>query len=620
MGILDRIRSAFGKLFGSIEKYDDGVIVSAIRAYPEWLKQGYGIRLQTIIDDIHRAFNTANDSVLTIGIVGDFSVGKSSFVNAILGERVVPTSVKPCTAIITKIKYGKQSNVAVRYNDGKDQIMSYNEYIGFSSFNLDDLTEIEREGIARRFENIAYATIYVKSDFLKENNLCLVDTLGLMAHKADNEKTIAAVKDSIATIYLCSPRGLSNSDVQFISQYLDAWNNGFFLCINMIDRICKSERKKIVQLAQLKMRSIVHTKAGGDVDFPPNRIYEVSSLYQEFANGFTDHDDYRKDVDYRGESGFMQVMGDLCEFVKTNANVAKKKAIKKQLHDAYTRIEELKNTRHTEIGTQLAINEGQLHDLNAQLTNLNKHIEYVNALFDNLKRRIYSLLPCLFNQYSQKVDNDLNGSSFREMAGKFSYGKWDVFISSSLKPVVDLAVEYLQKQLQLVFRELEGNVSHIVMDFFSQHRGLFKEDACTDKNRHNKSSYPIYILPYSIMTQKDVTASMYKAAEEVAEFWMREDDRKRKMLEAAVNRSLSVMQNSFENHINRVYNCIKQKVNEYNKSVIQLAVNEVNMTKKKIKEIENTLSFLNAMWKTDSQYFNNVQEAMTAYENTQLES
>ena len=48
-------------------------------------------------------------------IVGEFSRGKSTFVNALLGKRILPASKNPTTAIISKIIYGRTPEYKIFY-------------------------------------------------------------------------------------------------------------------------------------------------------------------------------------------------------------------------------------------------------------------------------------------------------------------------------------------------------------------------------------------------------------------------------------------------------------------------------------------------------------------------
>lgn len=56
---------------------------------------------------------------LMIMVMGEFSTGKSSFINALLGKEVAVVNATPTTAVITKLRYGRQEKLFVHYKDGR---------------------------------------------------------------------------------------------------------------------------------------------------------------------------------------------------------------------------------------------------------------------------------------------------------------------------------------------------------------------------------------------------------------------------------------------------------------------------------------------------------------------
>lgn len=59
-----------------------------------------------------------NDRVKLL-VVGEFSRGKSTFINAFVGEPLLPSKVTPTTATINVIRGGESRTASVRYDDGK---------------------------------------------------------------------------------------------------------------------------------------------------------------------------------------------------------------------------------------------------------------------------------------------------------------------------------------------------------------------------------------------------------------------------------------------------------------------------------------------------------------------
>lgn len=60
-----------------------------------------------------------------LGVIGDFSSGKSSFINSILGESLCPTNLAAATKTITKFIYGDEKEIRDAYSD---EVYSDDEY------------------------------------------------------------------------------------------------------------------------------------------------------------------------------------------------------------------------------------------------------------------------------------------------------------------------------------------------------------------------------------------------------------------------------------------------------------------------------------------------------------
>ncbi|NCC36113.1 MAG: hypothetical protein EOM24_29480, partial [Chloroflexia bacterium] len=64
-----------------------------------------------------------NRDTFKLLIMGEFKTGKSTFINALLREKVLPSYATPTTAIINEVKYGAQRRALLHFNDEDKQPM-----------------------------------------------------------------------------------------------------------------------------------------------------------------------------------------------------------------------------------------------------------------------------------------------------------------------------------------------------------------------------------------------------------------------------------------------------------------------------------------------------------------
>lgn len=61
---------------------------------------------------------TQLDAPLKVAVIGQFSSGKSTFLNALLGEKILPSGIIPLTSKVCEISYGENLHLEIFYKDG----------------------------------------------------------------------------------------------------------------------------------------------------------------------------------------------------------------------------------------------------------------------------------------------------------------------------------------------------------------------------------------------------------------------------------------------------------------------------------------------------------------------
>lgn len=173
-----------------------------------------------------------------ITVVGEFSSGKSTFLNAIIGKDILPHGVKETTATVTYIHNVPTSDALynkaiIHFSDKslEDQTLD----IGNDRNALVDyVTTSERQ--YHVVKDIVSVDIYVHFADIEEP-IVLIDTPG-MNGVADGHRdiTLHEIRHSHASICLFHIRGIGQSDLDFIKELMRYQQTVFFV-LNAIDDI-----------------------------------------------------------------------------------------------------------------------------------------------------------------------------------------------------------------------------------------------------------------------------------------------------------------------------------------------------------------------------------------------
>ena len=136
-------------------------------------KNKYKVELQKIENLISNIYMP-----IDIMVIGKFSTGKSTFINALLGGNLLKMEETPTTAMITKICYGEKDIIKVVFDDNTEKICSQREF---------DILTVTESGKEKNFhKNIKYIERQLPCEQLK--NFTIIDSPGLDAYRKEDEK------------------------------------------------------------------------------------------------------------------------------------------------------------------------------------------------------------------------------------------------------------------------------------------------------------------------------------------------------------------------------------------------------------------------------------------------
>ncbi len=174
------------------------------------------------------------DQPLLVTVMGEFSSGKSSFVNAFIGADVAPTGITPTTATINVVRYGRERGGRIRTADGATIELGWDAMLA----HLRGLTPDAARGIDR-------VEILVPLPQLEKINI--VDTPGLNSILPEHEATargFIAKADAIVWVFTAAQGGKA-SEKKALRSIRDEGKRVLGV-LNKADQLSASETDELV--------------------------------------------------------------------------------------------------------------------------------------------------------------------------------------------------------------------------------------------------------------------------------------------------------------------------------------------------------------------------------------
>lgn len=507
-------------------------------------------------DRADRIAKQLSEKEFRITVVGDFSAGKSTFLNALIGKDILPHAVTETTATVTYIRnvpldHPSADTIVVHFNDNKrpDTVLNLKE-------NPDALKMYTTtQSSLNVASDISHVDIYVNFKNTDEK-VVFIDTPGLNGlAKGHRDLTMHEIKQAHASICLFHLRSLAQNNLEFL-QVLRKHQSSFLFVLNFIDEIKSSEgdtvEQKLQWLQEQLQVNLPEDRTGADVRIRAfgvsalkaivSKDHSIPRLYSTDLVNLTPEDRER----LMQESLFQEFEDYLWKEVLYGE---KDRVFRHSLYSAFqSLLEEISEEMAKAISfNQLQLNEQETLDIERRLVqidefsvrNWEKLSHYMNSRHSGLeklvKEKIAEDVAFILTQIREKVSGDdfeafelaIQHNTYSNLVeNKISSASYEYqyYLNEILEEVYQTSILKAQEYAPSVEINTEGNLVIKAVQFDGSQ---YKFEKQMDKLQLKKSDYAAETMKITV-EQEDMV-------KELKQIELREKKAKSGILEAATN-------------------------------------------------------------------------------------
>ncbi|MDJ0594074.1 MAG: dynamin family protein [Pleurocapsa sp. MO_226.B13] len=341
------------------------------------------LELERDIEDLKKAGTNLREGVFRLLVLGDMKRGKSTFLNALIGENILPSDVNPCTAILTVLRYGEQKQVTVYFNDDTEP-----ELVDFQTFKYRytiDPAEAKRLEQEKKlaFPNVSHAIVEYPLALL-EKGVEIVDSPGLNDTEARNELSLGYINNCHVILFvLRATQPCTLGERRYLENYIKDRGLTVFFLINAWDQIKESlidpDDPEELAEAEFKLQRVFKANLAEycqieERDLYDERVFPICSL-KALRRRIKD-----SNADLEG-TGFPEFLGALNIFLTQERAIAELRQAKILTKQAYNNVKEA-------VGRRIPLLESDINDLKEKIASVAPEFELLNEICEDFKQEI----------------------------------------------------------------------------------------------------------------------------------------------------------------------------------------------------------------------------------------
>jgi len=327
------------------------------------------------LDELEQKYATKRFYLVVVGL---FKRGKSSLINALIGQELAPVAVTPLTSVITFFEYHSKPEpmALVYFRNGEHAVIHISEIGNY----------VSEDSNHKNHKQVLYVKILCNAPLLED--ITLVDTPGMGSLFGHNTETTLDFLPRIdaALFVLSADVPISKADEELLIEVKQSCDNLMFV-LNKSDLLSPQELESMMQYNQRMLREIFRNK-GNDFEIIPVSARDFLSKKSN-----PDKDIKPSNIDRLIEKTYSQIVVSKDDIVNINHQ--------KRLRIIATQLQTLLSVKHNTL--QMPIKE-----LEAKSRAMQSSIDFLASGKDDfeavIKNRILQLQEQVRKKSEQKRD------------------------------------------------------------------------------------------------------------------------------------------------------------------------------------------------------------------------
>jgi GTPase Era involved in 16S rRNA processing len=579
-------------------KLEYGVKKDLLIRYLEEIKTLSEDLSKDINDDVDYEIQKLAQNQFNIAVVGQFKRGKSTFINAMLKDRIVPMAIIPLTSIVTIIKYGKQFKITVVFNDETQKEIPHHMLEEYAT----------ERGNPKNEKGVKHISIEYPSDFLKKG-ITLIDTPGVgsvFQHNTDITYNFLPKLDAAIFLFtIDSP--VAQSELDFLKDVSKRAVKIFFL-LNKTDYAEKNDIKEALDFTKRILLENLET--------PDIKIYSISAKIALEA-GLENHKSKWEN------SGFPEFIADLEEFISSEKGNALLTSVCKS---ALGLISQLKFTAELELKAVTT----PLDELNEKISRLKEEFQKIEEeerdilhVFDgetkeilgklqydyeNFKTNNYKILETdLEQQFKENIN--LPTKEFIENTRNYITDETLNLIDSWRKKELKELAEASEKITGKLSQKIESIISelqHLTADIFDiKFEGFlrikgFKQAGYFYYNMEPEKSF---LMPNPLSVARFLPQSMAKKVvkNHLRQWLQQQFDRQCGRVRYDISQRMNLTFNNYADYLKNIIRETKENILKSLEKAAEIMKHGESSTEEKVKKLKNIIMEIKKLEKNINQ-------------------